>query len=92
MSIPGFREIVTAPAWSASGSRHISFGNINTFVFGYRGADGIKTGYTRRAGPTLVAAATRDGHRLYAVVLNSQSRDLDATRLLNWAFANYVWP
>jgi D-alanyl-D-alanine carboxypeptidase len=92
MSLPGFKEIVTAPNWRAQGSRDLSYANINTFLFNYRGADGIKTGYTRGAGPTLVASATRNGHRLYAVVLNSPSRDLDATRLLNWAFANYVWP
>jgi D-alanyl-D-alanine carboxypeptidase len=92
MSLPGFREIVTAPNWQAQGSRDLSYANINSFLFNYQGADGIKTGYTRGAGPTLVASATRNGHRLYAVVLNSPSRDLDATRLLNWAFASYVWP
>jgi len=92
MSLPGFKEIVTAPAWSASGSRELEYANINSFLFSYPGADGIKTGYTRRAGQTLVASATRNGHRLYAVVLNAPSRDWDATRLLNWAFANYFWP
>jgi D-alanyl-D-alanine carboxypeptidase len=91
MSLPDFREIVKAPRWNANGSRQISYANINTFLFNYPGADGVKTGYTRRAGPTLVASATRNGHRLYAVVLNAQSRDLDASRLLSWAFANHVW-
>jgi D-alanyl-D-alanine carboxypeptidase len=91
MSLPGFREIVTAGSWTARGSRTIVLGNINTFL-SYRGADGVKTGFTRRGGPTLVASATRNGHRLYAVVLNSGSRDSDARRLLDWAFASYVWP
>lgn len=92
MSLPEFKEIVTRPIWSAAGSRELAYANINSFLFNYPGADGIKTGYTRRAGPTLVASATRNGHRLYAVVLNAPMRDLDAARLLNWAFANYVWP
>jgi D-alanyl-D-alanine carboxypeptidase (penicillin-binding protein 5/6) len=92
MSLPGFREIVTARSWTARGSRTIQLGNINTFLTSYTGADGIKTGYTRRAGQTLAAAATRNGHRLYAIVLNSSARDADARRLLDWAFASYVWP
>jgi D-alanyl-D-alanine carboxypeptidase len=92
MSLPGFREIVTVGSWTARGSRTIQLGNINTFLFSYRGADGIKTGYTRRAGPTIAVSATRNGHRLYAVLLNSSSRDSDAARLLDWAFANYIWP
>jgi hypothetical protein len=29
---------------------------------------------------------------LYAVVLNSGDRDGDATRMLNWGFANFRWP
>jgi D-alanyl-D-alanine carboxypeptidase (penicillin-binding protein 5/6) len=77
--------------WTAVGSRTLSFGNINSFLYSYAGADGIKTGYTRRAGQTLVASATRNGHRLYAVVLNAPARDLDASRLLSWAFTNYAW-
>lgn len=92
MSPPGFREIVTAPHWVARGSRVIHLGNINGFLYAYPGADGIKTGYTRRAGPTIVASASRNGHRLYAVVLNSASREDDARRLLNWAFSAFVWP
>jgi D-alanyl-D-alanine carboxypeptidase (penicillin-binding protein 5/6) len=92
MTLPGFREVVTAGAWTARGSRTIPLASINSFLFSYAGADGLKTGYTRRAGPTLAASAARNGHRLYAVVLNSPSRESDARRLLDWAFANLVWP
>jgi len=91
MSLPGFREISTAPFWTARGTRNIPLANINTFLYGYRGADGVKTGYTRRAGPTMVASATRDGHRLYAVILNSPDRNGDASKLLTWAFTNFNW-
>jgi D-alanyl-D-alanine carboxypeptidase (penicillin-binding protein 5/6) len=92
MTLPEFHQIVNAPSWVARGNRTLAFGNINTFLYSFRGADGVKTGYTRSAGPTLVASAYRNGHRLYAVVLNSPSRDYDATVLLNWAFANHTWP
>ena len=91
MSLPGFREISTAPFWTARGTRNIPLSNINTFLYGYRGADGVKTGYTRRAGPTMVASATRDGHRLFAVVLNAPDRNNDAGKLLTWAFTNFSW-
>ncbi len=37
------------------------------------GIDGMKTGYTRASGFNLVASATRDGHRLIAVVLGGPS-------------------
>jgi D-alanyl-D-alanine carboxypeptidase len=37
------------------------------------GVDGMKTGYTRASGFNLVASATRDGHRLIAVVLGGPS-------------------
>jgi D-alanyl-D-alanine carboxypeptidase (penicillin-binding protein 5/6) len=92
MSLPGFKEIVSTSSWVAHGSRTLLLKNINTFAFSYAGADGIKTGYTRRAGQTLAASAMRNGHRLYAIVLNSSARDADARRLLDWAFASYVWP
>lgn len=91
MTLPGFRDVVTTRSWVAVGQpRTIELSNINTFL-NFPGSDGIKTGYTRRAGPTLAASAVRDGHRLYAVVLNSSTRDDDARRLLNWAFTNLSW-
>jgi D-alanyl-D-alanine carboxypeptidase len=92
MMVPGFADIVRAPVWTAQGSRTLSFGNINRFLFNYQGADGIKTGYTRSAGQTLVASATRQGQRLYVVVMNAPARDSDARRLLDWAFSEYRWP
>ncbi len=92
MSLPGFHEIVNARYYTAGGSRTIPLANINSFINLYPGADGIKTGYTRRAGSTLAASATKRGQRLYAVVLNSGTREVDAQRLLDWAFANYTWP
>jgi D-alanyl-D-alanine carboxypeptidase len=91
MSLPGFHEVVNTSYWLARGSRTLPLSNINSFLYNYPGADGLKTGYTRRAGPTLAASATRNGHRLYAVVLNSPSRDHDARLLLDWAFASYAW-
>jgi len=61
----------------------------NELLLTYPGATGVKTGYTRRAGNTLIASAVRDGRELVAVVLGSQDdpgRFLDAARLLDHAF------
>jgi D-alanyl-D-alanine carboxypeptidase (penicillin-binding protein 5/6) len=91
MTLPGFREFSTAPYWKAEGNRVLEVSNINSFLRLYRGADGVKTGYTRSAGSTLSASAWRDGHRIFAVILNSPSREWDAIGLLDWAFNNHTW-
>ena len=92
MTVPGFPELANAYSWTAHGSRTIGMFNANAFISRYRGGDGVKVGYTRRAGHTLVASATRNGHRLYAVLLNAPNSQADATKLLDWAFANHTWP
>ncbi|MEX1103869.1 MAG: D-alanyl-D-alanine carboxypeptidase family protein [Dehalococcoidia bacterium] len=91
MTLPEYRDITCTYSYRAAGSRTINMVSANSFVFAYPGADSAKIGYTRSAGNTLVASATRNGHRLYAVVLNTSSRDADAARLLDWAFANHTW-
>ncbi len=48
--------------------------NTNTrFLNAYRGADGIKTGYTSAAGFNLVASAERDGKRIITTVFGGTS-------------------
>jgi len=65
--------------------------NVNSFLSQYVGGDGVKTGFTEEAGRTLSASATRDGHRLYVVLLNANDRYGDARALLDWAFENHIW-
>jgi D-alanyl-D-alanine carboxypeptidase len=43
------------------------------FLDGYRGADGIKTGYTRAAGYNLAASAQRGGKHVIVVVFGGRS-------------------
>nr|WP_238941276.1 D-alanyl-D-alanine carboxypeptidase family protein [Jannaschia sp. Os4] len=55
----------------------------------YRGADGIKTGYTRAAGFNLVASAERDGTRIIATVFGGRStatRNKRVMELLDMGF------
>jgi D-alanyl-D-alanine carboxypeptidase (penicillin-binding protein 5/6) len=91
MSLPTFSDIVSTPGALIAGSRPMALYNGNSFLRAYPGADGVKIGFTESAGFTLVASATHNGHRLYAVVLNTTQRDADAGALLDWAFANYTW-
>lgn len=56
----------------------------------YRGADGIKTGYTRAAGFNLVASAERGQERIIATVFGgraSHSRNVKVAELLDLGFA-----
>lgn len=54
---------------------------------GYRGALGLKTGYTDAAGRCFVGVARRGGRTLAVVLLNSPNPDTQAPKLLNRAFA-----
>jgi D-alanyl-D-alanine carboxypeptidase len=68
-----------------SGRRH-TLTTRSRFLLGYRGAVGIKTGFTDDAGHCLAAAATRGGRTLIAVVLHSPDNAADAGRMLDWGF------
>lgn len=60
------------------------------FLDAYRGADGIKTGYTGPAGFNLTASAERDGVRLIATVFGGVStpdRNARVVKLLDKGFA-----
>jgi D-alanyl-D-alanine carboxypeptidase (penicillin-binding protein 5/6) len=86
-----FRRIVRTRIehvkWSAPTFAKIYINN-NRLLGTYAGANGIKTGYTNKAGPCLVASATRGGVSLIAVVLDSPNMYADATRLLDFGFAS----
>ena len=63
--------------------------NTNRLLWYYNGADGVKTGYTGKAGRCLVSSATRDNQKYIAVVLNSNNVWKDSAALLDYAFNNY---
>jgi D-alanyl-D-alanine carboxypeptidase (penicillin-binding protein 5/6) len=86
---PRFRAIVRTRVkhvpWPAPTFEKIYL-NKNGLLGQYRGADGVKTGWTTKAGHCLVASAQRDGAHLIAVVLAAPNRYADAARLLNYGF------
>lgn len=53
------------------------------------GADGIKTGYTKKAGRCLVASKTQNDMQLIAVALNCGPMFEDCQAMLDTAFARY---
>jgi D-alanyl-D-alanine carboxypeptidase len=66
----------------------------NKLLLHYEGADGLKTGFICDAGFNMVASATRDGHRLIAVVLGSPTGNDRAERaasLLEHGFQTVGW-
>lgn len=75
--------------------RNGEFGLVNTnkLIRFYEGATGLKTGSTSVAKYCLSASATRNDMTLIAVVLgadSSKDRFGDASRLLDYGFANYA--
>lgn len=67
--------------------------NTNKLIYYYKGATGLKTGFTRRSMYCLSATAERNGVEYIAVVMHcdtSEQRFESAKALLNYAFANYV--
>ena len=83
-----FREIVATPEIRADG--FVLTGH-NPLIGVYPGADGVKTGTTDDAGKVLVGSATRNGHRVYAVVMHSDDIQADTTALLDWAWQEFSW-
>jgi D-alanyl-D-alanine carboxypeptidase len=67
------------------------YSNHNRLLFGYKGTDGIKTGYTRASGFNLTASVHRGNKHLVAVVLGGKTgsqRDAAMRALLDKNFAN----
>lgn len=83
-----FRQIVATPVIRSEG--YVLEGH-NPLIGDYPGADGVKTGSTDAAGHVLVGSATRNGHRLYAVVMHSDDIEADAAALLDWAWGEFTW-
>ena len=80
------RKIVSAKSVALEGR---VMTNHNKLLWRYEGCIGLKTGYTRKAGRTLVSAASRDGMTLICVTLNAPDDWRDHESLLDYGFENY---
>ncbi len=64
----------------------------NKLLGKFSGLDGLKTGYTKRAGYCLVATAERRRMRLISVILGSETekaRYRETRRILDWGFNHF---
>ncbi|MDQ3757431.1 MAG: serine hydrolase, partial [Actinomycetota bacterium] len=89
LASPELAPIVTLSEYRFTGGdgqpHHLR--NHNRLLTLYPGAIGVKTGYTKRAGHSLVAAARRDGRTVLAVVLGAPDPYRSAAALLDRVFA-----
>ena len=98
---PKFVEIIntksiTIPTKPTEGSRQHALQNKNRFLYSYDGANGMKTGFTSKAGHCFVGSAKRDDMQLIGVALAAGWGDggrsqkyKDVITLMNYGFANY---
>ena len=97
LTVPGFVELTnTRSANFSSSSQQFSLHNKNRLLDEFKGANGVKTGFTNKAGHCFVGAAKRDGMQLISVVLASgwgqQGRNqkwVDTKEILSFGFDNY---
>lgn len=74
-----FRQVVGTKSWK-------NYYNKNKTVFQYDGATGIKIGFTKMSGRTLVASSSRDGESLICVVLADGNWFNDAYALMDYGY------
>jgi len=66
--------------------------NTNKLVRTVDGVDGLKTGFTQKAGYCLTATAKRNNMRVVSVVMGASKSDIrnqEVTRLIEYAYAQY---
>lgn len=93
MRSPVFRSIVKTYTVKVRSDRytHVLLSH-NSLLQTYRGAEGIKTGWTNNAGYCVVFAAQRDGVELVGTVMGAASesgRAQEAKTLFDWGFSHY---
>jgi D-alanyl-D-alanine carboxypeptidase (penicillin-binding protein 5/6) len=99
LSKPEFVSLInTKNASFASDRRSYAFTNKNRLLSEYQGANGVKTGFTGKAGHCFVGAAQRGDMELISVVLASgwgragkEGKWTDTKALLNYGFENYKY-
>lgn len=91
MKLDNFRTIVQTKKYAfpyKKRTREI-YNNNRLLTGGYKGALGVKTGFTTNAGRTFIGAAERKGVTLIVVAMGIKEASATASaKLLDWAFAN----
>lgn len=66
--------------------------NLNRLLSDVKGVLGVKTGTTEGAKENLVTLVERDGRKVLLVVLGSDNRFSETTKLIDWTYSNFDWP
>jgi D-alanyl-D-alanine carboxypeptidase (penicillin-binding protein 5/6) len=89
MQNPVFRELVREERdliMPVSGHRPYLLHNTNRLLGRIPGVEGVKTGFTSKAGRCLIAKVSQNGNDLLLVILNSNRRWNMAKSLINYGF------
>lgn len=93
LSNPIFAEIVSTKQTNISCDYDLKkkriLKNKNKLLITLDGADGVKTGYTMKAGRCFVGSATRNNMQVVCVVLNCREMFEETSRLIDKAFQEF---
>jgi len=65
--------------------------NLNQLLFSIEGVLGVKTGTTEAAKENLVTLIERNSHRVLTIVLGSNDRFRESTKVIEWVYQNFTW-
>lgn len=65
--------------------------NLNKLLSQVQGVLGVKTGTTEGAKENLVTLVERERHKVLLVVLGSNDRFGETTKLIDWTYSSFVW-
>jgi D-alanyl-D-alanine carboxypeptidase (penicillin-binding protein 5/6) len=92
MKNPVFKQIVSTKVhkatWEGRDYPRVMY-NKNKILSMYEGGNGIKTGYTKKAGRCLVSSAQKGNMEVVCVVLNCGPMFEECMRIMDMAFSQY---
>lgn len=65
--------------------------NLNKLLSQVKGVLGVKTGFTQGAKENLVTFVDREDHQILTVILGSDDRFGESTKLIEWVYENFKW-
>lgn len=90
---PKIAEVVTTKQYTVTIDGYPkTISNTNELLGYLDGVNGVKTGYTSKAGRCLVTSANRDGFEIITVVLGADTRKIrtqDSIKLIEYAYKEY---
>lgn len=89
-------ELISIPTTPTENSQRHDLQNKNRFIYAYEGSNGLKTGFTNKAGHCFVGGAVRNDMQLVAVSLGAgwgkggkTQKYTDVINMMNYGFKNY---